>query len=137
MSALEEEVTGEVEADATEANEENSIGFSSDLVNERVKASLGPLHAQISALIEMMDRLIQSNSVKEATTASSLETRHQFESPYTGVRDPLDSRQWFHLPPRDTRPTTNVFRNRHHHAIGVTFHHLESNIKRRISSGFI
>ena len=73
MSAHEEEVTGEVEADATEGNERNSIGFSPDLVDERIKASLEPLHAQISALTEMMDRLIRSNSAKETTTVSSRE----------------------------------------------------------------
>ena len=33
----------------------------------------------------MMDRLIQRNSTKEATTASSREIRQQYESPYNGV----------------------------------------------------
>ena len=74
MSVHEEEVTEEVEADATEGNEENSTRFSPDLVEEKIKASL-----------EMMDRLIQSNSAKETTAASSRETRHQYESPYSGV----------------------------------------------------
>ena len=33
----------------------------------------------------MRDRLIQSNSAKETTTASSRGTRHQYESPYSEV----------------------------------------------------
>ena len=56
----------------TEGSEENSIRFSPELVDERIKASLEPLHPQITALNEMMDRLIQSDAAKEATTASSL-----------------------------------------------------------------
>ena len=50
-----------------ESNKENSMTFSPDFVHERIKASLEPLHVQISALTEMMDHLIQSNSTKDAT----------------------------------------------------------------------
>ena len=57
MSAHEEETTG-----TNEDNEENSIRLSPDLVDEKIKASLESLHAQISALTEVMDRLLQSNS---------------------------------------------------------------------------
>ena len=56
--AHEEEVTGKVEADATEGNEQNSVGFYPDLLDEWIRASVKPLHAQISAPNEMMDRLI-------------------------------------------------------------------------------
>ena len=80
MSAHEEEVTGEVEA-----NEENSAKFSVDLVNESIKTSLEPLHAQISALTEMMDRLIQNSSARETTAVSSRETRPQYELSLSGV----------------------------------------------------
>ena len=59
--------------------------FSPDLVDEKIKASLELLHAQNTALTEMMDRLIQKNSAKETTTASSRETLHQYESPYSEV----------------------------------------------------
>ena len=76
MSAQEEEATGEVETGTIEGNEESSIRFSLDLVDERIKANLEPSHAQIFALTEMMDRLIQSNSAKEPTTASSREIQH-------------------------------------------------------------
>ena len=48
-----------------------------------MKASLKPLHAQISALTELMDRLIQNNSAKESTTASSRGFGYQYESPYS------------------------------------------------------
>ena len=84
MSAHKKEVTGEVEADATEGNEENSVRFSPDLVDERIKASLEPLHAQISALTEMINRLIHSKSARETTT-NTWEPRYQYESPFSGA----------------------------------------------------
>ena len=59
--------------------------FSPELVYERIKASLEPIHAQITAPTEMMDRLIQSNSAKETTTVSFRGIRHQYESPYSEV----------------------------------------------------
>ena len=42
-SAHEGEVTGEVQADANESNEENSISVSPDLVDEKIKSSLETL----------------------------------------------------------------------------------------------
>ena len=90
MSAHEEEVTGEVERDTTEGNEENSVRFSRELVDERIKANLEPLHAQIAALTELMDRLIRSNSAREPTTVSTRETRYQYVLPYS--RAPGSSR---------------------------------------------
>ena len=71
MSAHEKEATGDVEADANEGNEENTVRFFPDIVKERVKASLEPLNARSSALTEMMDRLIESNSARGTTTAST------------------------------------------------------------------
>ena len=73
MSAHEEVVIGEVEIDSNEGNEENGVRYSPDMVDERIRANLESLHTQIFALIEMMDRLIQSNSAKEFTTASTRE----------------------------------------------------------------
>ena len=58
MSAYEDETTREVETGEIEGSEENSMRFSPEFVEERIKASLEPLHAQITALTEMMDRLI-------------------------------------------------------------------------------
>ena len=78
-----DENTWEAETGVIESSEENSISFSPELVEERIKASLEPLNAQISALTEMMDLLIQGNSTKESTTASSRGFGHQYESPYS------------------------------------------------------
>ena len=83
MSTHGDENTGKAETVIIEDSEENSIRFSPELVYERIKPSLEPLHAQISALTEMMDRLIQSNSTKESTTASSRWFGHQCEWPYS------------------------------------------------------
>ena len=72
-----EDETTEIETGIIESNEKNRMRFSPELVDERIKASLEPLHAQVIARTEMMKRLIQSNSAKETTTASSRGTRHQ------------------------------------------------------------
>ena len=85
MSAHEKEVTGEIEIDVNGRNEENSVRFSPDMVDERIKVNFEPNHAQITALTEMMDRLIQVYSAKEFTTASTREQRLQSESPFTGA----------------------------------------------------
>ena len=74
----------------TTSNEESSVRCSPDLVDERIKGSLKPLHAQISAPIEMTDRFIQSNSARETITASTRATRYQYESPFNGA--PVASR---------------------------------------------
>ena len=61
--------------------------FFPNLVDEKIRASHEVLHAQISALTEMMDHLIHSNcnSAKETTTVSSRGARHQYESPYNEI----------------------------------------------------
>ena len=82
MSTCRDENTGEAETGMIEVSEENSTRFSPELVDEKIKASLEPLHAQISALTQMMDSLIQSKSAKESTTASFRGFGHQYESPY-------------------------------------------------------
>ena len=78
-----DENTGVAETGLPESSEEGHIRFSPELVDERIKASLEPLLAQVSALTEMMDRLIQSNLTTESTTASSQGPRLQHESPYS------------------------------------------------------
>ena len=102
-----------MESGATEGSEESNIGFSPELVEERIKASLEPLHAQISALTEMMDRSIQSNLTIESTTASTRELRLQHESPYN--EEPGSSR-FPTLAPMTTAgylPETEVHRKCH------------------------
>ena len=81
MSTLRYENTGEAEVGITEGSEESNIGLSPELEDERIKGSLEPLHVQISALTEMMDKLIQSNLTTESTMASTRELRLQHESP--------------------------------------------------------
>ena len=83
LSRHEEEATGEANVITGDGNEENNVGFSPDLVDSRIKASYEPLPAQISALTEMMNRLIQSNPTKEPTTAITREARYQYESPFS------------------------------------------------------
>ena len=85
MSTHGDENTGKAETGMIEGSERNSTRFSPELVDERIKASLESLHPQITALTEMVNRLIQSNSAKEVTTASSRGTPHQYESPYSEV----------------------------------------------------
>ena len=65
------ENTEVAETGMTEGSEEGNFRLSPELVNERIKASLEPLHSQISAPTEMMNRIIQSNLATESTTASS------------------------------------------------------------------
>ena len=58
MSTHGDENTGEAETGINEGSKEKSLGFSPELVDEGKKASLEPLHAKLSALTEMMERLI-------------------------------------------------------------------------------
>ena len=78
-----DENTGVAETGITEGSEEGHLRLSPELVDERIKASLEPLHAQISALTQMMDRIIQSNMTTESTTVSCRGPRFQYESPYS------------------------------------------------------
>ena len=55
------------------------------MFEERVKADLEPLHAQIPALTELMDRSIQGNSAREPNTANTRELRHKSKSFFTGA----------------------------------------------------
>ena len=66
-----------------EGNEESNIGLSPELLDERIKASLEPLHAQISALTEMINRIFQSKLTTESTTANTRGLGLQHESPYS------------------------------------------------------
>ena len=61
MSTHRDENTEVMASEVTEGSEESNIGLSPELVEERIKANLEPLHVQISTLTEMKDRLIQGN----------------------------------------------------------------------------
>ena len=65
--------------------------FSPELVDERIKVVFEPLPAQITVVIEIMDRLNQSNLAKETTTASFRGIPHRYESPHSEVRVPYCS----------------------------------------------
>ena len=76
MSTHGDENTGKAVTGTIEGSEANSIRFSPEQVDERIRASLEPLHTQISALTEMMDHLIQKNLTNFSTTASSRGSGH-------------------------------------------------------------
>ena len=81
MSAHEEQP---IEASGTyraERIDKASTEFSSDLIEERVKANLEPLHEQISTLTQLMNKLIQDNSTRTNSTAGPSDRRFQSESP--------------------------------------------------------
>ena len=75
--------TGEAEVGITEGGDESNIRLSPELVDERIKSRLEPLHAQSCALTDMMDRLIQSNLTIESTSASTRRLGLQHESLYS------------------------------------------------------
>ena len=104
-SSLEEKATREVETDANEVNEENRVKLIPDLVDEGIEVSLEPIHAQISALTEMRDCLIHSNSARETATASTHENYTRTNRSSAEHRKPLHCQRWHHLPPRYTRRT--------------------------------
>ena len=83
MSMHGDEKAGEAQMGIIEGSEESSVRFSPELVDERIKANPEPLHAQISTLTEMMDRLIQNNLTTESMTASSRGPGFQYKSPYS------------------------------------------------------
>ena len=122
-----DENTGEAERGMTEGSEENSIRSSPELVDERIKASLEPLHPQISALTQMMDCLIQSNSAKKSTMASSRGSDISLKRLTVKERDPLSSQQQHRSTrgiltrhgnrsnPKHTSTTTNIPTRGHGH----------------------
>ena len=83
VSADEKETTEATQVDATDTNDVTNLGFSTDLIEEKVKANLEPLQAPIPALTQMMDRIIQGNSVRDFTTASTRKCQFPSELPLT------------------------------------------------------
>ena len=74
MSAHKKERTVELEKGADGRNDWVSAGFFTDKIEERINANLEALHAQISSLTEMMEKLIQRRSAREFRTASTRKT---------------------------------------------------------------
>ena len=105
MSTHGDKNTGEAEAGITEGSEESNIGLFLEIVDKRIKASLEPPHAHISALTEIMDRLNQSNLTTESTTASTWGLGLQHESPYS---EGPGSSKFPTVASQNTRPTSHV-----------------------------
>ena len=83
MSAHEELSTAASKPNAAERISEFSSEISPELIEKRIKENLAPLHAQISAQTELLDKLIQVNSARVYTMASTRERRFSSESPLT------------------------------------------------------
>ena len=92
MLALKKSVNAENTADNPEARNsetasEPNIGVWPDLMEERIKANLESLNAQISALTHLLSQLIQDNSAGNSPTAGSLtKCTHTELSPGSEVR---------------------------------------------------
>ena len=83
MSAHEEQPNEASEADTAEWIDEVITEFSSNLIEETIKANLEPLYAQISTLTQMMNKMIKDNSARSNPTASFRDDRFPSESPLT------------------------------------------------------
>ena len=79
MSTHKNQSTAASKTNAVERVNEAGVEFSLDLIEERIKANLEPFNAQISALRQMMDKLIQDNSATAYPTPSASDRR--FPSP--------------------------------------------------------
>ena len=64
--------------------DEASTKLSPNLIEDRIKSNMEPLHAQISTMTQMMNKLIQDNSARTNSTAGSRDHRFPYESPLTG-----------------------------------------------------
>ena len=73
MSAQEEQSTAASESNAAKRISRTSTEVSPELFKERIKANLEPLHAHITALTQMMNKLIRDNSAKAYSTANTRE----------------------------------------------------------------
>ena len=67
----------------TEISNETDTGLSPDMIEEKLKLNLEPLHDQISALTQLLDNLIQGNSAREFMTAGTREPQFPSELPLT------------------------------------------------------
>ena len=64
MSAHEYQSAAASELNAVVQSNETALKFSPELLHEKIKTNLEPLHAQIPALTQMMDKLTQDNSLE-------------------------------------------------------------------------
>ena len=73
----------ETAVEVNERSDGTSLGFSTDMILERITANLKPLHNQICALTQMMGSLVQGNLARDLTTPSAREASLASESPLT------------------------------------------------------
>ena len=78
------------DTDTTEQGAEASTEFSPNLIEERMKSDVEPLHAQITTLTQMMSKLIQDNWARVNPLAGSRD--HRFKSAYPLTDGPGTSR---------------------------------------------
>ena len=72
-----------IQTERNPTKSETSTGFFPDLIEKRIEENLEPLDAQIFALTQMTDKLVQGNSAREYPTASTRELRFPSDYPLT------------------------------------------------------
>ena len=80
MSAHEKQSNAASESHKSVGIDKSSTGFAPNVIEERIKANLEPLHAQVSTLTQMMNQLIQGNSAKMNSTTGPRHCRFPSES---------------------------------------------------------
>ena len=87
MSSHEDQSTAASELNAAERISEITLEFSPDLIDEKInpptRLNLEHLHAQVTALTQMMDNVIQDNSARAYPTASTRDRQFPSKSPLT------------------------------------------------------
>ena len=83
MSAHEEQSTAISEPTIAEWTSGSGTEFSPQLIEERIRANLDPLHAPFPALTHLMDRLIQDNLAGTYPTISTRDCQFPSKSPFT------------------------------------------------------
>ena len=101
MSAHQEQPNTASESHTAERIEEAVTEFSPDIIKERIKANLEPLHAQINILTQKMYKLFQGNSARTISAVGLRDHRFPSESPLTDR--PSTSRTLSLESPPDTR----------------------------------
>ena len=71
MSVSTEKTAGTPASRNPERTEEATNGISPELIEERIKANLGPLNEQISALTQLLNQLIKESSGRNSPTADT------------------------------------------------------------------
>ena len=84
MSPLEEHLNETSETHIVEQIDGTNTEVTPHVMDERIKANLEPLHAQITTLTQMMNKLREENLARTKLTAGCHDLRLQSEFPHTG-----------------------------------------------------